>query len=170
MPRKTPLPLVLCPSREIANRNPLVILIDCSYSMSEVIAGSPAYQHARKTLETLQEQNAHCLIYGFSNSIVQLSCIADIKPTGSTRLLATLTRAARHNPRKIIIITDGYINDDLQCREVILAHLLDIDGIFIGNSLAALESLRTMIAPGTVDAITADALPGVTLMLANKTI
>ncbi len=160
--------LTICPGQLSANVNPLVILVDCSASMFQPYKGRAAYLHAQDAVRELQRTNHGAYIVGFSVGPVKLDSITDIRPKYMTNLAATLSLIADLNPRRVVVITDGYILDAVLSRAVIEVEMLEIDGIYIGEDLSALESLRELIAPGEIIHATPDQLGNKTLLLCDK--
>jgi hypothetical protein len=146
---KTPKPqhalaLVVNPDKMLANVNPTVLLVDCSRSMARSANGQSRYMAARSAVRRIMKDKQPAYVFGFSDSVVKLEAISDIEPRGGTWLAATLREAAKLNPGRLILVTDGEIADSQTCACIIRDEMLTIDGIFIGTDTEAFNALKDL--------------------------
>ncbi len=160
-----PLALVVSGNKMTTTENPTVLLVDCSCSMKDYEDGQPRYMHARATVRRLIAEKRPAYIFGFSDSLMKLAKASDIKPYGGTFLAETLREAARLNPGRLILVTDGAICDATTCAQIVQDEMLIVDAIFIGRETSSdMETLRK-VANGTIQSVTAPQLGDAVLLL-----
>jgi 2,4-dienoyl-CoA reductase-like NADH-dependent reductase (Old Yellow Enzyme family) len=160
-----PLALVVAANKMTTTENPTVLLVDCSTSMATHEDGQARYMHARATVRRLIDEKRPAYIFGFSDSLMKLEKVSDIHPDGGTFLAETLREAARLNPGRLILVTDGAICDAESCAKIVQDEMLIVDAIFIGRADSAdMDTLRR-VANGTIRSVTVPQLGDAVLLL-----
>jgi hypothetical protein len=170
----TQLPGVLAihPEHMREDVNPLILCVDVSASMNMDHAGSSKMEHARTVARHFNDAQRPLIVIPFGEAdrpSRRCDAVGDLQAWDMATLLEPALRiAATFNPHRVVVITDGEIEDSAHCRAFILAEMLDVTGIHIGDSPYGHETLSYSLANGQVTMCEAQLLTGAVLALTDR--
>jgi hypothetical protein len=144
-----------------------VIVCDVSGSMADAAGGRRKIDHLRDALQQISGPNVRLI--RFDSVATEIASAAAIgEPSGGTAMHLGLDAAARHRPRKTVVISDGL--PDSETEALAAAERLSgiVDVIFCGpdSDTAALAFMRRLARAGAGNVVSGDFRRG-TAALAN---
>lgn len=127
----------------------VVLVCDTSGSMAESAGGRTKYDHLQEAVDSLKQSIPDAVIVSF-NSFASVVYGPLPMPSGGTALDIALDEAARHSPRKTIVVSDGEPNDPNKALEAARRVPGTIDVIYCGSdtNLKAIEFMRRLAREG----------------------
>ncbi len=154
-----PFTLAIHPEHMRQTINPLVLLVDTSYSMNDEFEATKAIEHAKDVARTFDAKGLPLYVLTFDVGPGRFDSLESVEAHGmATFLMPTLRIAATLNPERIIVITDGFIEDGPQCRAFIRDEMLSIDIILCSQSMTARDCAEYIVNDAGTVKMTSPAL------------
>jgi hypothetical protein len=161
--------LAIHPEKMLATIRPLILLIDCSYSMSHYYDEKTRFAYALDVVRQFDTTERPIYVIGFGETQPPIiDSIKDLMPHSFRTLLTpALEIALNLDPHHLVLITDGVIDDSALARDFITTHMLSVDGVICADDPAGIEILKYVIGPGSVTRCTPKQLSDTVLLLTN---
>ena len=125
-----------------------LLILDVSSSMADRAGSQRKVDILRKAVQQYEDTNTKIIV--FHSIPMLISSINDIpEPSGSTALHLALELAVKQNPRKTLIISDGYPDNSVAALNEVINLSGQINCLYIGSDgdRAAIEFMQQLSKP-----------------------